>query len=106
MTDTPSLSSSPSLGELQRTMTALRDDLRSTRHELEKLHDARTEIALHTQRLDSHRHRIENLESSLTWVVRLVIGLVLAAVVALAMTAGGTDPAETPPGDPARGSTP
>lgn len=82
-------SSSPTLGELHRTMQSLRDDLRSTQVELRRIADVRTDIAVARTHLDEHRDRLDELEASLRWVVRLVLGAVIAAALTALVLTGG-----------------
>lgn len=80
--------SSLTLGELNRNITALRDDLRTTRTELMQLHDMRAQLLVGERRLDEHNARLQDLESTLSWAGRLVIGLLITAAVGVLLYLG------------------
>ena len=80
--------SSLTLGELNRNIIALRDDLRTTRAELVQLHDLRAQLLVGERRLDEHNARLEDIEGTLSWAGRLVVGLLITAALGVLLYIG------------------
>lgn len=72
----------PTLGELMRRLTDLQQTVSDLVHRLEQGY-VRVDSVAPLER------RVASLESSVTWVVRLVIGAVIAALLALVIVQGG-----------------
>lgn len=88
----------PTIGELNRNMAALRDELRDTRGQLGQLGQLATRVEVIGRDLDAHRARVDELDDTLRWVTRLVIGAVVLALVGLVVqTARLTAPAPSTP---------
>lgn len=81
-------SSSVTLGELNRNIHALRDDLRSTRLELATVHKLSTAVELARTRIDALDQRVDELEGGVTWLVRLVLGALVLALLGVVLVAG------------------
>lgn len=67
----------PTLGEVYRLTQDIRDDVRTLGEKVD---------GLKQERLPA---RVERLENALTWVARIVIACVIAALMSLVLVSGG-----------------
>lgn len=108
---TPGLDDLPTLGELNRNIGSLRDELRETRTQLGQLGAIQTRLEVLGRDLDSQRSRLDELDENIRWAMRLVVGAVILALLGLVIgTARSNAPAQivtpTAPSAPAEPSAP
>lgn len=79
----------PSLGELMRSMAALRDELRQARAELASIHRLETRAELNRVAIRNLDTRVDELDDALRWVTRLVVGAVVLGLLGIVMQTAG-----------------
>lgn len=84
-TESRKMPDAPTAWELNRNILALRDELREARRDLQALHTLEVEHARVKERVDENSKRLDDLEEAQTWLVRLVIGAVIAAALAIVL---------------------
>lgn len=67
----------PTLGEVYRLVQDTRDDLRNLDHKVDGLKEERLPA------------RVRELEAAQRWVIRIVVGTVIASVLGLVLYSGG-----------------
>lgn len=77
-----------SIGELIRSIAALRAELAETRRDLSEIRKIETRTAVTEHRIREAHTRIDELDDAQRWAMRLVVGAIVLAVLSLVLGGG------------------